>query len=136
MKGSIKKTVRERAKFCCEYCLTPVLFSTDFFSIEHIIPLSKGGLTELHNLALSCQRCNIHKFTATRATDPASGLPAALYNPRTDIWAEHFEWHENFTIIRGISPTGRATEKRLVLNRLGVVNLRSVLVERGFHPTF
>jgi hypothetical protein len=53
-----------------------------------------------------------------------------------DTWADHFEWYENYTIIRGISPKGRATEKRLVLNRVGVVNLRKVLVEKGYHPPF
>jgi 5-methylcytosine-specific restriction endonuclease McrA len=77
MKESIKITVQERAKFCCEYCLASLLFSTDFFSVEHIIPFSKGGLTELFNLALSCQRCNLHKYTATQAIDPATGLMAA-----------------------------------------------------------
>lgn len=136
MKENFKIAVRERAKSCCEYCLASLLFSTDFFSIEHIIPVVKGGLTELLNLALSCQRCNIHKFTATQAIDPATGLMAALYNPRAAIWEEHFEWYENYTIIRGISPTGRATEKRLVLNRVGVVNLRRVLVEKGYHPPY
>jgi HNH endonuclease len=136
MKESLKVAVRERAKSCCEYCLASLLFSTDFFSIEHILSISKGGLTELFNLAFSCQRCNIHKFTANQAIDPATGLMAALYNPRTDTWSEHFEWYENYTIIRGISPTGRATEKRLVLNRTGVVNLRGLLVEKGYHPPF
>jgi 5-methylcytosine-specific restriction endonuclease McrA len=91
MKESLKIAVRERAKFCCEYCLASLLFSTDFFSIEHILPLSKGGLTELLNLAFSCQRCNIHKFTATQAIDPATGLMAALYNPRTDRRSLKFE---------------------------------------------
>jgi 5-methylcytosine-specific restriction endonuclease McrA len=136
MRESLKIAVQERAKHCCEYCLASLLFSTDFFSIKHILPISKGGLTEFFNLAFFCQRCNIHKFTATHATDPATGLMAALYNPRTDRWSEHFEWYENFTIIRGISPTGRATEKRLVLNRIGVVNLRGLLVEKGYHPPY
>ena len=136
MKESIKTAVRERAKHCCEYCLASILFSTDFFSIEHILPVSKGGSSELANLAFSCQRCNIHKFTATHAIDPATGLMASLYNPRKDIWNEHFEWYENYTIIRGISPTGRATEKRLVLNRIGIVNLRQLLVEKGYHPPY
>jgi hypothetical protein len=136
MKESLKEAVRQRANLCCEYCLAQVLFSTDDFSIEHIIPLVKDGLTALYNLAFSCQRCNNHKYTATHAIDPATGIIAALYNPRTDVWAEHFEWHENFTIIRGISPSGRATEKRLKLNREGVVNLRRVLVEAGLHPPY
>lgn len=48
--------------------------------------------------------------------------------------ADHFCWDENFTLILGTSPIGRATVDRLKLNRTGVVNLRKVLVERGEHP--
>ena len=98
MKESLKKAVRERAKFCCEYCFAQMLFSADVFSIEYILPRIKGGLSVLYNLAFSCQCCNNHKFTATQATDPVTGSVAQLYNPRTDIWTEHFEWHENFNL--------------------------------------
>jgi 5-methylcytosine-specific restriction endonuclease McrA len=136
MKPSIKKAVRERAKQCCEYCLAQILFSADVFSIEHIIPVSKGGLTALFNLAFSCQCCNNHKYTSTHVIDPASGSIVPLYNPRLDIWAEHFEWFENFTEIIGISPTGRATVSRLQLNREDLLNLRRVLVDAGFHPPY
>ena len=136
MKESLRKAVRERAKFCCEYCFAQVLFSADVFSIEHIMPLVKGGLSVLYNLAFSCQCCNNHKFTATQAIDFVTGSMANLYNPRIDIWSEHFEWHNNFTEIVGISPTGRATVQRLHLNREGLVNLRRVLFEAGLHPPF
>lgn len=61
---------------------------------------------------------------------------AQLYNPRTDIWAEHFKWDDDFIEILGISPTGRATITRLDLNRLGLLNLRRLLVQAGFHPPF
>jgi 5-methylcytosine-specific restriction endonuclease McrA len=91
MKESLKKAVKERAKFCCEYCLAQNLFSADVFSIEHILPVSKGGLTTLINLAFSCQCCNNHKFTAIQSIDLLTGAMAQLYNPRTDIWAEHFK---------------------------------------------
>ena len=50
MKESLKKEVRERARHCCEYCLAQVQYSGESFSIEHIIPLIKGGLTLLFNL--------------------------------------------------------------------------------------
>ncbi|MBL7815564.1 MAG: HNH endonuclease [Saprospiraceae bacterium] len=136
MKESLKKEVRERAKNCCEYCLVQAKYSGESFSIEHIIPLIKGGLSVLFNLAFSCQRCNNHKYTATTAVDPATGSLVTLYNPRTDIWAEHFEWREYFTEIIGISPIGRATVNRLQLNRDGLVNLRRVLVDAGLHPPF
>ena len=91
MKKSLKLQVRERAKFCCEYCLAQILFSGDSFSMEHIIPTIKGGLTLLENLAFSCQCCNNHKYTATHALDPATGIVVALYNPRIDLWLEHFK---------------------------------------------
>lgn len=134
MRESLKKAVRQRAKFCCEYCLAQILFSADVFSIEHILPLSKGGLTVLINLAFSCQCCNNHKYTASQAFDPLSGAMAQLYNPRTDVWAEHFKWDDDFIEILGISPIGRATVTRLHLNREGLLNLRRVLVQAGFHP--
>jgi hypothetical protein len=136
MKGSLKKAVRERAKFCCEYCLAQIMYSADVFSIEHILPISKGGLSILINLAFSCQCCNNHKFTATHAIDSLTGAMAQLYNPRTDIWAEHFKWDDDFIEILGISPTGRATITRLHLNRENLLNLRRVLVQVGFHPPF
>lgn len=136
MKESLKKEVRERAKNCCEYCLAQAQYSADSFSIEHILPLAKGGLSVLLNLAFSCQLCNNHKYTATIASDPATGSLVTLYNPRTDIWTEHFEWREYFTEIIGISPSGRATVNRLQMNRENLVNLRRVLVNAGLHPPF
>ncbi len=136
MKQSLKKAVRERAQFCCEYCFAQILFSSDSFSIEHIIPVVKNGLSVLDNLAFSCQRCNNHKYTATETIDPITGSIVPLYNPRVDIWAEHFKWNDDFTEILAISPTGRASVLRLHLNREGLVNLRRVLYQAGLHPPF
>lgn len=136
MKESIKKEVRERAKQCCEYCLAQVRYSADVFSIEHIIPISKGGANTISNLAFSCQCCNNHKYISTHAIDPATGSITTLYNPRIDVWVENFEWYENYTEIIGISPSGRATVSRLKLNRDGLVNLRQVLVNAALHPPF
>ncbi len=136
MKASIKLLVRERAKYCCEYCIAQLKFSADTFSTEHIIPIVKNGTDAVDNLAFSCQYCNNLKYTAIHAIDPATGNMVNIYNPRKDIWTDHFEWYDNFTIIRGISSTGRATENRLKLNRIGLVNLRKVLFETGFHPPF
>lgn len=136
MKESTKKAVRERAKYCCEYCLAQVLYSNDSFSMEHIVPTIKGGSNALSNLAFSCQSCNNRKYTATHAIDPASGIIAALYNPRTDSWGEHFKWDEDFTLILGVSASGRATLNRLKLNREGLVNIRRVMVQAGLHPPY
>jgi len=59
---------------------------------------------------------------------------APLYNPREHRWSEHFAWNEDFTVLVGMTPTGRATIVKLALNRVAVVNLRRVLRAAGEHP--
>jgi hypothetical protein len=126
--------VFERARGCCEYCLSQRDFSHDDFSIEHIVPRALGGTDELENLALACQGCNNRKYTALEATDPVTGAKVALYNPRGDDWASHFAWSADASLVIGLTPTGRATIARLELNRVGVVNLRRALSLAGVHP--
>jgi hypothetical protein len=85
-------------------------------------------------VALSCQQCNNHKYTKTQVPDPSSGDMVPLFQPRQHQWSDHFVWNEDFTLIIGISPTGRATVEALHLNREGVVNLRRVLFAMNEHP--
>lgn len=129
-----KKVVAERANGCCEYCRSQVRFAIQPFSIEHIIPKSAGGETVLDNLALSCQGCNNHKYNKTEECDPVSGDTVPLYHPRKQRWSNHFAWNDDFTLIIGLTPTGRSTVEVLQLNREGVVNLRRVLYAMGEHP--
>jgi 5-methylcytosine-specific restriction endonuclease McrA len=129
-----KEAIARRAGGCCEYCRSQARFSPDPFSIEHIIPRSKGGTDEDDNLALACQGCNNRKYTHIEAHDPVSGNLVSLYHPRHQRWTDHFGWNEDFTLAIGLTPTGRATVERLQLNREGVVNLRRVLRTIGQHP--
>ena len=128
------RLVAERARGACEYCRSLVLYSTQSFSIEHIVPLYKGGSSDLENLAFSCQGCNGHKYTKTEARDPATGLLVPLFHPRLQRWRENFVWSNDFTEILGVTPTGRATVEALHLNRVGLVNLRGLLYAAGVHP--
>lgn len=129
-----KEFISQRARSCCEYCYSQLKFSPDPFSIEHIIPLSKGGTYDLDNLALSCQGCNNRKYNHIEAIDPIDGKLVLLYHPRQQLQSEHFVWSDDFTELIGISPIGRATIVRLQLNREGVVNLRWLLREKNLHP--
>jgi hypothetical protein len=129
-----RNEVAQRAQFCCEYCQSQLKYSADSFSVEHIIPLSRGGHEEISNLALSCQRCNNSKYVALESMDPLTGRTVPLFHPRDQAWADHFAWSHDFLFIYGITPTGRATVERLQLNRPGVVNLRHVLRSVGEHP--
>jgi hypothetical protein len=129
-----KRAVAERADGRCEYCLTPVAFSSDPFAVEHIHPLVEGGPTHLSNLAYSCQGCNNFKYTHTTAIDPTTGERVALYHPRKDRWRDHFAWSSDLMQMVGRIPTGRATVAQLQINRSGVINLRRILQLAGEHP--
>lgn len=129
-----RQYVGERARGCCEYCLSQAQFSPQSFSVEHIQPRSQGGATASDNLALSCPGCNGHKYNKTHAIDPTSNVTAPLFHPRQQLWHEHFGWDENYTTIIGLTPTGRATIEALRLNRPALQNLRLVLYAAGKHP--
>jgi len=129
-----KKTVAERARGRCEYCASQARFAVQPFSVEHIIPKSQGGQTTLGNLALACQGCNNYKYTKTEGRDPVSGESVPLYHPRQQQWRDHFAWNDDFTLVIGLTPIGRATIEALQLNRDGLVNLRRILYAMGEHP--
>lgn len=104
--------------------------------MDHIVPLARGGNDDADdNLAFSCQGCNGPTQDALDAADPESATIVALFHPRRDRWSDHFEWRDDFSRIRGKTPTGRATVARLRLNRDGVINLRRLLRIAGEeHP--
>lgn len=129
-----RRHVAGRAGGCCEYCWSQQRFSPDPFAVEHIVPQCAGGDDGPENLALSCNGCNGRKYTAVSAIDPVTGAEAPLYNPRTDTWEQHFIWSEDYSVIIGLTPTGRATVERLELNRDGVKNLRLRLILTHEHP--
>ena len=129
-----RQVVLGRARGCCEYCKSQARFAMQSFSTEHIIPRHAGGETALDNLALACQGCNNHKYTKTEARDPVSQSPVPLFHPRQQRWHDHFAWSDDFTLVVGLTPTGRATIQALNLNREELVNLRRVLYAAGEHP--
>ena len=131
---ALRQMVEERAAGCCEYCLSQQRFASHRFSIDHIVPEHLGGTSEPENLALCCQGCNNFKFTRTHALDPETGEEVPLFHPRRDVWHEHFTWNENFTVLIGASPIGRATVLQLKLNRDFLVNQRVVYRAYGVHP--
>lgn len=129
-----RRAVAARANGNCEYCRSQARFTTQSFSVEHILPRSLGGETILDNLALACSGCNEHKHTKISGHDPMSSESVSLYHPRNQKWSEHFRWSDDFTLIIGLTPTGRATVGALHLNRDGLINLRQVLYAMGQHP--
>ena len=126
--------VFKRAEGLCEYCQSQEKYSNAAFEVEHIIPIFQNGETILENLAFACSGCNKFKSNRTSAFDFQTQAETPFYDPRKDVWLEHFAWNEDFTEIAGLTAKGRVTIEGLKLNRKNVVNLRKVLLIVGEHP--
>jgi hypothetical protein len=112
----LEAKVRAQAKNRCGYCLVPQKLVSYKLEIEHLFPKGKGGGSDEENLWLACRQCNLSKGVKTHGFDLITFRRVEIFNPRTQIWSEHFAWSENETEIIGKTPTGRATVSALQLN--------------------
>jgi len=55
--------IKQYGTLTCYLCLNPISFGKD--SLEHKIPLSRGGTNEYNNLAIACRICNSSKRMKT-----------------------------------------------------------------------
>jgi len=129
MDAATSQFIRQRAGDRCEYCHLSQNFSALRFHIEHIIARQHGGPDTPENLALACPECNFHKGTNLSSIDPDTGKPSQLFNPRKDIWDEHFLHGE--ADIRGKTAIGRTTAWLLDMNSAERLRLRTVLQRLG-----
>ncbi len=132
---AIDRQVREVARHCCGYCLSPQRLVMARLEIEHVIPVAKGGPSDESNLWLSCPLCNGAESDRTSATDPETGLDVPLFHPRTQVWSEHFRWSDDGLRILGKTSSGRATVSALHLDSdPDALLVRSYWVQAGWHP--
>lgn len=123
--------VSARAHHACEYCRAPEIVFNLPFEVEHIAPQSRGGETTENNLALSCRSCNLYKSDCVSAVDELTQREADLFNPRRDLWDEHFSIVEETGEIKGLSASGRATVLRLRINSPAQVKARKQWLRLG-----
>jgi hypothetical protein len=131
---SLRTLVREQDNGCCAYCHSPESLSLTPFEIDHILPLSRGGETEFHNLCLCCPSCNRYKSAQQFVVDLESALRAPLFHPRQEVWETHFRWSGDRLQIIGRTPTGRATIHALAMNHSRIIELRKVWAKLGHAP--
>ena len=125
MDARLRQAVRERAQNRCEYCHWPAQFAQRPFTVDHLLPRKPGGRSELHNLALACFRCNVHKGTNLTGIDPNTGQVGRLFDPRQDNWDNHFHWEG--AQLFSETPVGRATMNVLGLHHAPAVAVRVAL---------
>jgi hypothetical protein len=125
----IRQEVSKRANYNFEYCLYPDVYALHSHEVDHLLSRKHGGLTILENLALACLECNRHKGTDIASYDDLTGNLTAFYNPRTQVWTEHFQM-QNAEIV-GLTPEARVVVKILQLNSEERVEQRQMLIELG-----
>jgi len=126
METTVRALVRRRAGDRCAYCRLKqehLPFAT--FHVEHIIPRKHGGDDDPSNLALACDRCNVHKGTNLTGIDPDTGAIVPLFNPRVYAWDDHFVLSD-VTIV-GLTAMGRTTVRVLNMNDARRIRLRATL---------
>lgn len=132
--AELRRQVARDARYRCGYCLSDESLTGIPLSIEHLTPVTAGGPTTRENLWMACRPCNEYKSDRTQAVDPDTGEVVPLFNPRIQLWSEHFAWSAGGVEIVGLTPTGRATAFALHLNRPMLVRARRRWVALGVHP--
>jgi hypothetical protein len=101
--------------------------------VEHVTPTSHDGEDDESNLALACRACNLKKLDHLCGHDEVTGVNVALFNPRQDVWEEHFRVDDACNIV-GLTPVGRATVARLQMNSPVQLEARRQWQKLGLFP--
>ena len=128
----LRQRVIERAARCCEFCLICQDDVPQQHEIDHLVARKHGGQSITENLALTCFPCNRYKGADLTAIDPDTQNVVPLFNPRVQVWGEHFTFVG--ARIVGLTPTGRATAALLRFNLPVRVDNRRLLIEKGRYP--
>jgi hypothetical protein len=126
---ALRAQVVQRASGRCEYCLVHQDDSLYAHEVDHIIPVKHRGETSADNLCLACLECNRYKGSDFGSFDPETERITPLFNPRQQLWHEHFLL-EGARIIP-LSPEGRVTVFVLKLNDEMRVSARRALIDAG-----
>ena len=129
MDESIKAIVRQRAGDCCEYCRLPQDAYDLTFHIEHVVASQHLQDDSLSNLALACDRCNLHKGTNLSTIDPDTQERVEIFHPREDRWSDHFAVVGPEIV--GTTAKGRGTVRLLQMNAERRLMLRDRLIKEG-----
>ncbi len=131
---AVRKRVTERANKRCEYCQIAAEVVLAPMEIDHIMPLAQGRDDDESNLCYACPRCNGSKHATTDAVDPLTGENVDLFNPRKQVWTEHFTWADDNATILGVTACGRVTIDVLKINRVENLSFRKLMASIGSYP--
>jgi len=127
-----RNLVKQRARMRCEYCQLAQEFTVLPHQIDHVRATKYHGPNTMENTCFACAHCNGAKGSNVAGFDPETGILVPLFNPRADVWNEHFRWQAGILI--GHSPIARATIDVLRINDPDCVEQREELIQAGLFP--
>lgn len=75
MTAGLRQSIKSRDGYACRYCFVSVAAEpTLLLEVDHILPVSKGGLSEVDNLQTLCWRCNRTKSNKIGSVTPSDGI--------------------------------------------------------------
>jgi hypothetical protein len=126
--AELRHKVARRAGFRCEYCGIHEDDAGFSHQIDHVVSRKHGGRSTLENLAYSCLLCNRFKGSDVAAIDSESREAVKLFNPRKEQWGDHFSFDYDFSVLKALTATGRATIRLLHLNAPERIEERKAIV--------
>lgn len=129
----LRRLVAERADHLCEYCLIAAIDRLSGCQVDHIISLKHGGATTASNLCYACIFCNLQKGTDLGSINWQTGELIRFFNPRRDLWGEHFQLNGAF--IQAITDIGEVTARILDFNNSERIIERQLLIEISRYPS-
>ena len=133
--AELRQLVANRAERLCEYCL---LHEEDTFfgcEMDHIISEKHGGASTAENLAYACLLCNRNKGSDISSVVPGTQDLVRFFNPRTDLWSDHFRLEMDGVTIISLTQIGEATSRILRFNDGERLLEREALRTVGRYPT-
>lgn len=80
-----RENIYKRDRYTCQYCETH--FPTKDLTLDHVIPVSKGGLKSWTNIVTACRDCNQRKGNRT----PQQAEMPLKSKPREPHWVQKIE---------------------------------------------
>lgn len=127
----LRRLVANRANCLCEYCRIPDIVGVSFH-VDHIISVKHGGATSEENLAYTCIFCNVQKGTDLGSINWGTGELVRFFNPRRDLWAEHFRIDD--ATIQPLTDIGEVTVRIFEFNNSDRIRERQALIAVARYP--
>lgn len=88
LQKDIRMMVYERANGICQMCDQPL--DIDNFTVDHVVPLSRGGINDISNYRCLCKRCNEFK---------SDSLDGELLKMFEDVGTRYFNKHPHSDLV-------------------------------------